>query len=280
MRSCQHCGVDNDDTRVFCGNCGTRLPEVDATAPSAPSAPAGVSGNPAAGTGAGLAAPPLPGVPYKRPNRKSRETSRPEPAERGVTGFLVSSLLWLVVISATLACVIQMVREPDNIPAVVGVDTSAAHETFSTLKVLVASPRPLSWTVNSKAINQYLESTVEMKLGDAGLPALSARFQRAFVKLNKGSFSLYIDQKFLGSHLYFVLALEPETTKSGLGVRTAGGGIGRMPVHPALMPVFLRLFQPTIAGLSQPLELLKKAKSVTITPDDATLQWPGTGNKP
>ena len=280
MRACQHCGVDNDDTRVFCANCGMRLPEGDATAPSAPLAPAAASGNPPAETGAGLAAPPLPGVPYKRPNRRSREAARPAPAERGVTGFLVSSLLWLVVISATLACVIQMVRAPDNIPDAVGIDTSAAHETFSTLKELVISTKPISWTINSKAINQFIESTVEMKSSDAGSPALSARFQRAFVKLSKGSFSLFIDQKFLGTHLYFVLALEPDSTKSGLEARATGGAIGRMPVHPVLMPAFLRLFQPTIAGLSQPLELLKKAKAVTITPDDATLQWPGTGNKP
>jgi len=277
MRACQHCGTDNDDTRIFCGNCGVRLPEAGASAPASPAATAGKQ---AAGTGAGLAAPPLPGVPYKRPNRRSRQSSRPVPAERGVTGFLVSSLFWLAVISATLACVIQMVREPDNIPEVVGVDTSAAHETFSTLKELGESPKPISWTVNSKAINQFLESTVEMKPAAAGVSDLSARFQRAFVKLSKGNFALCIDQKFVGAHLYFVLALEPESTGSGLRVRTVGGSIGRMPVHPALMPAFLRLFEPTIAGLFQPLELLKKAKSVAITPDTATFQWPGTGKNP
>ncbi|MEI8310858.1 MAG: hypothetical protein WCH98_08890, partial [Verrucomicrobiota bacterium] len=97
------------------------------------------------------------------------------------------------------------------------------------------------------------------------------------VKLHKGSLMLCIDQKFLGANLYFLLDLEPEQAGSGMGVRPTGGGIGRMPVHPILMPVFLRLFAPAIAGVSQPLELLKKAKSVTITPDDATLQWPGTG---
>lgn len=277
MRTCQHCGTDNDHTRIFCGNCGMRLPEAGAPAPASPAA---AEGKPAAGTAAGLAAPPLPGVPYQRPKRRSRESSRPAPAERGATGFLVSSLLWLAVISATLACVIQMAREPDSIPEAVGVDTSAAHETFSTLKDLGDSPKPISWTVNSKAINQFLESTVEMKPADGGMADLSARFQRAFVKLNKGSFALCIDQKFLGAHLYIMLALQPESAGSGLRAKATGGSIGRMPVHPALMPVFLRLFQPTITGLSQPLELLKKAKSVAITPDAATFQWPGTGKKP
>lgn len=274
MRACQHCGGENDDTRVFCSNCGIRLPEV------APSDPADPAGKPSAGTASGLAAPPLPGVPYKRPDRRSQPSSRPAPAERGVTGFLISSFFWLIVVSAMLASLIQMVREPDNIPAPVGTDTSAAHETFSTLKDLGSSPKAISWTINSKAINQFLESTIEMKPSDAGNSALSARFQRAFVKLNKGSFVLCVDQKFFGTHLYILLDVKPESTATGLGAKPAGGAIGRMPIHPVLMPVFLRLFEPTITGLSQPLELLKKAKSVTITPDDATLQWPGTGKKP
>jgi len=274
MRACQHCGGENDATRVFCSNCGTRLPE------AVPSAPADSAGKPSARAASGLAAPPLPGVPYRRPARRPQPSSRPLQAERETGGLQVSSLFWLVVVSATLACLIQMVREPDAIPAPVGIDSSAARETFSTLMDLRASPKPISWTVNSKAINQFLESTIQMKPNDAGASAMSARFQRAFVQLKKGSFALCVDQKFFGTHLYFLLDLEPEITASGLGAKPAGGAVGRMPVHPALMPVFLRLFEPVITGLSQPLELLKKVNSVTITPGDATLQWPGTVKKP
>ncbi|MCX6969327.1 MAG: hypothetical protein NTV93_04115 [Verrucomicrobia bacterium] len=201
----------------------------------------------------------------------------PSAQTRSATGFLISSLFWMAVVSATLASVIQMVRAPDNIPPAVGINTAAAQETFTTLKELVASPKPISWTVNSKAINQFLETTIEMKPADSGISGMSASFQRAFVKLHRRNFSLSIDQKFLGANLYFVLEFEPVVAGSGLDARPTGGAIGRMPVHPVLLPVFLRLFEPTIAGLSQPLECIKKAKSVTITPDDATLQWPGTG---
>lgn len=271
MRICAHCEGENDDTRVFCSNCGTRLPGPDpAAAPesadrSAPTAPPAV----------GSAAPPLPGV----PSRRSRTPSSPTvESDKGAAGFLIASLFWMAVVSLTLAALIQMVRPPDNIPSPVGINTSAAHETLSTLTELVASPRAISWTVNSKAINQFLETTIEMKPADSGVSNLSARFQRAFVKLRKGSFALCIDQKFMNTNLYFLLEIQPVVTSAGLDAKPVGGAIGRLPVHPALLPVFLRLFEPTITGLSQPLGLLKKAKSVTITPDDATLQWPGTGN--
>ena len=276
MRACQHCGTQNDDTRVFCGNCGTRLPAPSAAeaveAPASPGA-AATPGLPAAG----VTAPPLPMPSYRISKRPSRQTPV---SERSATGFLVSSFLWLVVVSATLACLVQMVREPDNIPAAVGVDTAAAHETFSTLKVVAASSEPTSWTVNSKAINQFLESRIQMKPAGAGDPALSARFQRACVSLHKGNLTFYVDQKFLGTDLYFLLNLVPEETGSGLGVRPTGGAIGRLTLHPALMPYFLRLFTPVTAGLYKPLELLKTAKSAAITPDDVTFQWPGTGTKP
>ena len=179
-----------------------------------------------------------------------------------------------------LACLVQMAREPDNIPSAVGADADAARETLSTLKGLGSSLAPSSWIINSKAINQFLESSIEMKPSGGGLSAMGARFQRAFVKLNHGSFVLGIDQKLLGADLYFLLNLDPQITGAGLGVRPTGGAIGRMPVHPTLMPIFLRLFGPVAAGLSQPLELLRKANSVTVTPDDATLKWPGTGKTP
>ncbi|MFZ4776504.1 MAG: hypothetical protein ACOYM3_14120 [Terrimicrobiaceae bacterium] len=180
--------------------------------------------------------------------------------------------------AAILACFIQMAREPDHIPAAVGIDTAAANETFATLRELTSSPKPSSWTINSKAVNQFLETTIQMKASGSGQTLMNAEFQRAFVLFEAGSFQLGIDQKFLGQHLYLLLNIRPESTDSGLAATLAGGSIGRMPVHPALVPVFLRLFEPTITGLSQPIELLKRVKSVTITPEDATLKWPGTGN--
>lgn len=183
----------------------------------------------------------------------------------------------MAVVSATLAAVIQMVRPPDNVPAPVGINSAAAHETFATLQDLAASPKEISWTVNSKAINQYLETTIEMKADGGGISKLSARYKRCLVQLHEGSFSLAIEQQFLGANLYFVLNLEPVSTGNGCEVKQLGGAIGRLPIHPSLLPVFLRLFQPTLDGLVEPMALLSQAKSVTVTPSDATLQWSGTG---
>jgi hypothetical protein len=169
-----------------------------------------------------------------------------------------------------------MAREPDNLPHAVGVDTAAAEETFSTLRELASSSKPISWTINRSAINQFLETTVAAKREGAAPSIFTAAFQRAFVRLKAGGGSLGIDQLFLGRNFYFLLDLQPESSNGRLAAKPIGGSIGRMPIHPALIPVFIRLFEPTIGALSQPLELVNRAQSVTITPDDAALQWPGT----
>jgi hypothetical protein len=269
MRLCQHCGVSNDDTRVFCGNCGTRLPK------SSPSPGPEGSGE---GSGeipqAGSSAPPLPPAPRRAPIKPAKAQA---PAERSLLLSLASGIFWMAVVSATLAAIIQMVRPPDNIPAPVGINSAAAHETFTTLQDLAASPKAISWIVNSKAINQYLETTIEMKTDGASTSKLSVRFKRCLVLLHEGSFSLAIEQQFLGASLYFVLNLEPVSTGSGCEVKQLGGAIGRLPIHPSLLPTFLRLFQPTLDGLAEPIAILSHAKSVTVTPSDATLQWSGTG---
>jgi len=272
MSACPHCASENDETRVFCSNCGTRLPVPDPAGAAGSGAQAG-PGSVVMKAGAGTA-PPLPGVARKGPLKPARSSHG---QERGWFGFLASAFLSTAAVAAVLACLIQMAREPDRIPQVIGIDTAAANETFATLRELTSSAKPSSWTVNSKAVNQFLETTIQMKPSGSAQSLLNAEFQRAFIRLNSGNFDLGIDQKFLGQHLYLILNILPESTESGLGATLTGGSIGRLPVHPSLFPVFLWFFEPTITGLSQPLELLKKVKSVTVTPEDATLKWPGTG---
>ncbi len=258
MQACEHCGAENDHTRVFCGNCGTRLPEGSADSPAG-SAP--IVGS----------APPLPGASVpKKPALKKRAPA----TERTLIGFLISNLLWLAIVSATLAAVVQMVRAPDNIPSVVGANTGAARETFATLKEVSESTKPIHWIVNAASINQYLETTIAMNSGEAS--ALRAKFLRCFVILGNGNFSLGIDQQFLETHLYFLLKLEPVMAGTGMGARPVAGSIGRLPIHPSLLPAFQRLFKPTVEGLQPALKLLQRAKGIKLTPNDATLQWPDT----
>lgn len=267
MRVCQHCGEESDDTRVFCSNCGTRL--------SAPDPGAGGNAQPGgSGPSLPISAPPLPETRGKSTKGSLKSSS---PKGRSLLGSLFSTLFWGAVFSALLACLVQMCREPDGVPAPVGLDSAAASGSLSILKGLATAPTPSTWAISSRSANQFLETFIEMKPSGDGSRGLGAEFERAFVVLRSGSLALGIEEKFLGRNLYLLLNIQPQASGAGMEARFTGGSIGRLPVHPALVPFFIRIFQPTLEGLSQPVELLKRANEVTITPEDATLQWSGTG---
>lgn len=270
-RSCPECGVANDDTRVFCSDCGTRLPAVGSPTQSAassgekPAAPAASLSAPA------LSAPPLPQV-KKKPIRTLSKSSGGSP-----WGGLFSNILLTAVLAAILAAVIQMARTPDHIPPPVPANSSAAKETFETLKEMAASNRPGQWTLNTSAANQYLATTIAMKPDDGG--GLKAQFQRTFVVPAPNRVTLGVEQVFLGRPIYLLLTCEPEASADGTTARLVAGSIGRLPIHPLLLPAFKRVFEPVLTGLAPALELLRQANSVTLTPEDAALEWSGSAQK-
>ena len=264
LRTCSHCGAGNDVTRVYCAECGARLPEeVVAEAPAA-----AVAAQPAVGS----SAPPL-----RVPPPRRRAPGKVKPAQGPGAWTLVFKMVFsTAVFAAVLAAVIQMAREPAGIPAVAGRSQASAGQTQSTLGEMAASAKPISWMVNQQALNEYLETAIRMEPTAAGSYGLAAEFQRAFVRLGTGTVALGLEQKFLARNVYFLLEVAPEPAGGGIRAKVMGGAIGRLPVHPRLLPVFMRLFEPTLAALSPTLALVSKASSVAIQPEDVTLQWEGS----
>ncbi|MEI6033803.1 MAG: zinc ribbon domain-containing protein [Verrucomicrobiae bacterium] len=260
-KGCPHCGVANDFTRVFCADCGTRLPDA---APSAEAPALAAQGRPAP-----QAAPPI-----SKPVRRTPRKPAPKPAESGFFGVLLRELILTAFLGAILAGLIQMAREPDRIPPRASANATAAKEAMVTLRELCASAKPASWTINQNAVNEFLATTIQME-ASGGAGSRGAQFQRAFIRFDAGRLDLGVEQQVLGRSLYFLLSVMPEPSGQGLGAKVVGGAIGRLPMPPLLLPVFMRIFQPTITGLAQPLGLLRQAKSVTIKPEDVTLQWAG-----
>lgn len=261
VRICSQCASENDLTRVFCANCGMRLPE-DAVESSGPAAP-----KPAGGS-----APAIPGPVGKRRSKIARK-----PSERGLFGFLFSQLLSAALMAALMAALIQMAREPDGIPPRSGESGSAAQDVYETLKSMASSAHPVSWTVNQNAINSFLETTIKAAAPDSAESVVGAKFQRAFVRLGEGRADFGIEEKFLTRNIYLLLEFQPEPSPGGLGAKVTGGAVGRLPVPGVLLPAFSRLFHSTMSGLVQPLAPVRLARTAAITPRDVKLQWDGSG---
>ena len=258
VKACISCGYENDATRVFCTNCGTRLTdELTNSKKPAPEVPETRS---------------APSINTFRQNQSIRPNKQNQPSS---LGQVLGQLIFTAAMAAIIAALIQMARTPDSIPPPVKPDSAGAQKTFEALQQCGSSPTSQTWTVNAGAINEFVISTIQMVPATQG-SSLQAEFRRAFVRLNDGEADFFIEQRFLTRDLYFRLGIVPESATTGLVARVVGASIGRVPVHPALLPALMPIFKPSLAGLEQATTILQKASEATITPTDVLIKWPGS----
>lgn len=252
---CGQCGHENDLTRVFCQNCGSRLEreEVEGSGTAEPAA---------AETG-----------PYIARNFTPLKT-QPLRHEPGVLSRLVRSLVSLIVISAILAALVQILRAPDGIPAPRPANEPQAAQLLSLVKTFASSGAARTLDIPEAQANNFLQCQVVP--ADSSEKALwKAQFKRAFVVYGENQFRLAVEQEVLGRPVFMYLDYIPASSAQGTSANVIGGGLGRLPVHPGLLPFFQGYFSTVIDALGDVLGTLSKASSVQITPDAARLSWGG-----
>jgi hypothetical protein len=262
MKICDACGTENDDTRVFCLNCGQRL-----VAPNS-----GVMSRGAATTSsAGASAPPLPVTPQKKkaPANKLRQRSS------GGRGVFINLVLLLLLAGIGFG-IYLILQPPEGIPAPVATDHEATERMLAFFQKAATSPGGV-WSVDERSINQFLSANVRMS-PVVGAFGLHADFVRCFVTLREGEFDFVMQQKINDYPLYFALRVAPLEGGSSLGVRIAGATLGRLPVPDFLARVLLPLWQPCFDSLGKSIPLLSTGRSVSITPKKVVIRWPGKGD--
>ncbi len=260
-RICGECGTSNNDSRVYCMDCGARLPETSEATPA--------SSAPPEFTSAGVSAPPLPTASYRTSVRKGHIK---QAKARRLS--LSAELLLLAILGFALACLIQALRVPDAVGAPAARDDQAAEKTFANLEKCATSPTLATWTLNVSAINQFLASDVP-PTGGAADPRRA--LPRAFTITDFGSLEFFVERTFLGRSVYFSLEATPVSSGGKLQAKVTGGTVGRLPVPSFLMQFLLPQFDPALKRLAPAIELARTAQSIAINPTDITLQWPGAG---
>jgi len=262
MKICEACGTENDDTRVFCLNCGQRL-----VAPVSGVMPRGAAST----SSAGASAPPLPVTPQKRkaPVNKLRQRSS---GGRG----LFTRLLPLVLLAGIGFAVYLILQPPVEIPDSVAIDRESTEHMVAFFQKAAASPDGV-WSADQRAINQFLAANV--RLASPAIPfGLHSDFVRCFVTLHEGGLDFVMQQKINDYPLYFALQVEPMDGGSSVGVRIAGARLGRLPVPDFLARLLLPLWEPCFDSLQNSLALLRTGRSVSITPKKVVMRWPGKGD--
>jgi hypothetical protein len=244
---CGQCGHENDLTRVFCQNCGARLERPAGEDPQ-------VSG------------------PTKVPS-ETRFRSRPASTGFAAAIFgVIRRIISTAILAAVFAVLIQMARQPDDIPPAQPANEVQAGQLLHTLQVLSGSNYARTMDISQAQANNYLASSIvpDPAGGDS---IFRADFSRAFVVIKSGELEFFIEQRFHGWPIYMSLDATPETSGGKSSLRVIGGGIGRMPLHPRLMPLLEGIMRPVISSTSEAAAVLETADEIVLTPGMARLSW-------
>lgn len=274
-RVCQ-CGFENDSTRVFCHNCGTRLGAESATSAAtsgtAPAAPVQSGAAPGAGK---LYIPPTQAdvpPPAKTPGRPPRKISgQKSPAS---SGKLLNAIFSTLVLGAILAAIIQMFRAPDGIPPRQTPNEAQATDLFQMAESFSSSPYPRALPVTTEQVNNFLSVRI-VSDDTADQPAYRPRFSRAFVVPGSGQFKFFVEEKLANWPIYLYLIQVPTVQGTTVMVENVGGGVGRLPIHPKLLPLVQRLVDPVQISVLDSLGTLKNFSGVAVTPTGGSFTWAG-----
>jgi hypothetical protein len=248
-RACGQYGFENDETRVFCQNCGARLQEGSVRA-----APAARN----------LSAPAR-----RAPQRKNK----PKGGAFLLLAVMVREVLFTAILAAILAVLVQSVRAPDNIPPALPEIPAMASLLAADIQAAKESVYPRSLTIEPEAANNFLATRV--KGAGAGGSKLRARLVRAYVIPRNNALTLGVEQSLAGHSIYLQLDYRIAEGTDGTSAVLTGGSLGRLPVPGFLAPLYSRSFAAVLDALSHPASWFSNASSVEISPSGAQVRWSG-----
>jgi hypothetical protein len=259
MKICTACNTENDDTRVFCLECGQRLPQ------AVPGSPAGFTQN-----AAGASAPALPSM-----QSVKKQLPRKTRGRRGSFAGLFFNILFLVVLVGLVFGLYLVSQAPVVIRPAVEKDAAASVALASFFRKASTTPGG-AWMGSEESINRFLLENVKL-VPVAGPFGIHTEFKRCFVKLGEGSLDFVMEQSLEGHPLYFSLQLQPYSQDGDLKVRMLGASLGRLPVPAPVVPFLMAIWQPCFDSLGAIVDSLDTASFASVTPKSLVVRWPGKG---
>ena len=261
MNKCTACGHENDLTRVFCQNCGSRLERSaglsvpGANEPDAPVSPE-------------ITRPAL---------RKKPPGTKGGPAPRSAGAMVLRKIISTAILGAILAVIILIVRPPENLPPPAPINETAADNLLNFVQEYSQSPYLRDLVLTEEQVNGYLASKIKVAV-DSGASAYKPTFKRAFVVINQGSVRVFIEQAIGGYSLYEYMDLVPKAGPAGVTVETSDAGIGRFPIPKQAAFVMQDGFSSLFGALREVQSVFATASTIELTPGRAKLLWASKKN--
>lgn len=273
MKSCASCATQNDETRIFCLNCGVRLPESSQPSPSSQRA-----------ASVGASAPPLPA-------RKNYSRMRPPGEVHPLLGALRFSMRMLplgFLAACALAVYLALQGNEDSsrtqafhtapsgqAASALRTDPQSIQRSLAALQVAARS-RNGAWSADESTLTEILAHHLDesMVKGPGGL---HVHIDSVAVALEEGRAAVLLDTRWESMRLQCVVVLAPEIRPGGLGVRVVFGRIGRLPLPGPVASLVAGVFKPSLAKLGPFLPLAESAEKASISPKKLVIRWGSAG---
>jgi len=277
---CKTCGFMNDETRIFCSNCGARLrekpasdeePKTDLDEKGAAKVKENKGKAPTSERreGAIVAAGRRPGPRAKRRIPGYKPDTNPTPSF-GVSIF--KEMVLIAALALLLATLVQILRPPDDLLPQLPVQKQMAKELANEVHQASQSRYPRILEVSTEQANNFLASRLQSSENSG---AFSARFVRSYIIPGDDSFRFGVEQNLFGYPFYLELHGKPAKEGDQLGTELTAGSIGRLPIPSQVIEFFAGSFSTVLDILNEQLGGLKSADSVVITPEGAEIKWSG-----
>ena len=223
---CAECRHENEAERIFCHNCGERLDRSAAAA--------------------------LKRVEDPREAHRRLQKMLQGPSRTRHNFFLACKLL---LAAAATAAVLQMILPPDFPVAV-----KASLPVQLDLELEKANSHPTVLELSQQDVNAYLTSRLNSKKKALNKPLLD--WERAAVIFKEGFCVVGWERSIFGYPIYSQASYRIDINGGKIVGTNKGGWIGRLPIHPALMPYANVIFADLWSALDRESKLVAKMKTV------------------
>ena len=255
--TCPSCGYANEITRVFCHQCGVRLPRTEAQVEEVAQA-------------------------NKVANQKAKVLRQKGPAKRkppfrfsDFLAGLLASVIKLSLLALVAAAILLALRSPETVPEIPQNSPqtiAAANGLQSKLSEIATIGYSGHLLTNAEQVNSFLSQRIAMQTGQMTL----SRFLRPdtlAVSFAAQSFTLFLTYRFFDFPLVLQSTFEAKGESRKWRLQETSSYLGKLPLHPLLVEKAFRWYQPVADTLAGPLQSFSLAAELNLNPKFLRAAW-------
>lgn len=232
--TCPECQRGNEAERIYCHDCGARLDR------------------------SVLA------------NRKTAKIETAEELHKRMRGMFsqrrIKARLALlktvkIFLAACAAAALVEILLPPDVPPAVKTETLPPQINLS-LETLTESRQPQTMQFSEEDVNAYLGNVMKHKKEKLEHPLLG--FERAILGFTEGNCRMTMERSIFGYSIFTSGDYDVQVKDGKVRATPKSAAIGRMPIHPSVLPYAGFLFSDAVAAMDREHKLLNKVGSIQM----------------